>query len=30
LRVLRVLKVLEGSKARKINAIEGEKPPFMG
>jgi hypothetical protein len=30
LKVLRVLKVLEGSKTRKINAIEGERPPFMG
>jgi hypothetical protein len=28
--VLEVLRVLEGNKARKINAIEGEKPPSMG
>jgi len=30
LRVLRVLRVLEGNKARKINTIEGKRPPFMG
>jgi hypothetical protein len=30
LEVLRVLRVLEGNKARKINAIEGEKPPSVG
>jgi hypothetical protein len=30
LEVLKVLRVLEGNKARKINAIEDEKPPFMG
>jgi hypothetical protein len=30
LEVLRVLRVLEGNKARKINAIEGERPPSMG
>jgi hypothetical protein len=30
LKVLRVLKVLEGGKTRKINAIGGERPPFMG
>jgi hypothetical protein len=28
--VLKVLRVLEGNKARKINAIEDEKPPSMG
>jgi len=28
--VLRVLKVLRDNKAKKINAKEGERPPFMG
>ena len=30
LRVLKVLRVLEDNKAKKINTIESEKPPFMG
>jgi hypothetical protein len=30
LRVLRVLRVLDGNKVRKINIIEGTRPPFMG